>query len=196
VGRSAWNATEEGLVHRADPTVQAAFELASSIPGSVSTELKEAWDKAHARQSNPGDAWDQAIKAVEAVLIPLVVPTQTKPNLGHVLGSPAVPGSGTVHVCSSFAQRIWKGSRITAPRCHWRGSMSLMASTVAVVASPGQPGQPAARGVPAYRGKPQVTPLPGQPGQFLARGEVLARDTARHARATGAGVRPFRAGCG
>ncbi|TCN39814.1 hypothetical protein EV644_103100 [Kribbella orskensis] len=87
VGRSAWSATEEGLVHRADPTAQAAFELATSIPGSVSTELTEAWEKAHARQSKPGDAWDHAIKAVEAVLIPIVLPpTQIKPNLGHVLG--------------------------------------------------------------------------------------------------------------
>ncbi|MET9313095.1 hypothetical protein ABZX12_14825 [Kribbella sp. NPDC003505] len=86
VGRSAWDATARGLVHRADPTEQAAFELASSVSGSVSTELKEAWEKAHARQCNPGDAWDHAIKAVEAVLIPVVVPAQTKPNLGHVLG--------------------------------------------------------------------------------------------------------------
>jgi hypothetical protein len=86
MGRSAWMAAEEGLVHRADPTSQKAFEMATATPGSASTELKEAWDKAHARQSNPGDAWDHAIKAVEAVLIPIVVPTKAKPNLGDVVG--------------------------------------------------------------------------------------------------------------
>jgi hypothetical protein len=86
VGRSAWMATEEGLDHRSDPTGQAAFEHATAMPGSPSTELKEAWEKAHARNSNPGDAWDHAIKAVEAVLIPIVVPRKTKPNLGDVIG--------------------------------------------------------------------------------------------------------------
>jgi hypothetical protein len=86
MGRSAWMAAEEGLVQRADPTGQRAFEMATATPGSASTELKEAWDKAHARQSNPGDAWDHAIKAVEAVLIPIVVPKKAKPNLGDVIG--------------------------------------------------------------------------------------------------------------
>lgn len=85
-GRSAWRATEKGLVHRAEPSAQAAFEQAIATPGSVSTELTEAWEKAHARQSNPGDAWDHAIKAIEAVLIPIVVPKKAKANLGDVIG--------------------------------------------------------------------------------------------------------------
>lgn len=86
VGRSAWMATEEGLVHRADPTGQKAFELVKATPGSVSTELAEAWTQAHGRTGNPGDAWDHAIKAVEAVLIPIVVPKKAKANLGDVIG--------------------------------------------------------------------------------------------------------------
>jgi hypothetical protein len=85
-GRSAWKATEEGLVHRAEPTAQTAFEHAIATPGPGSTELAEAWEKAHARHSNPGDAWDHAIKAVEAVLIPIVVPKKAKANLGDVIG--------------------------------------------------------------------------------------------------------------
>jgi hypothetical protein len=86
VGRSAWKAMEEGLVHRADPTAQAAFDEATATPGSASTELREAWEKAHARDGNPGDAWDHAIKAVECVLIPIVVPKKAKANLGDVIG--------------------------------------------------------------------------------------------------------------
>jgi hypothetical protein len=85
-GRSAWKATNAGLVHRAEPTAQAAVERAVATPGSVSTELMEAWAKAHARTCNPGDAWDHAIKAVEAVLIPIVVPRVPKANLGAVIG--------------------------------------------------------------------------------------------------------------
>ena len=86
IGRSAWTATEEGLVHRADPTGQKAFEVAIATPGSATTELSEAWIHAHERKNKAGDAWDHAIKAVEAVLIPIVVPTKRKANLGDVIG--------------------------------------------------------------------------------------------------------------
>jgi len=86
VGRSAWEAKPDGLVHRASPTAQAEFDLASAAPGSASVELREAWERAYARDGNPGDAWDHAIKAVETVLIPIVAPTQHKANLGHVVG--------------------------------------------------------------------------------------------------------------
>ena len=87
VSRSVWKATEEGLVHRSDPTNEAALKLVTATPGSATTELKEAWEKAHARYPNPGDAWDHAIKAVEAVLIPIVIPLKDKPNLGGVIGT-------------------------------------------------------------------------------------------------------------
>ena len=51
LGRSVWTATEEGLVHRSDPTGQAAFEGAASALDSGSAELAEAWHQAHAGQS-------------------------------------------------------------------------------------------------------------------------------------------------
>jgi hypothetical protein len=72
IGRSALMATENGLVHRADPTGQKAFEMATATPGSASTELAEAWTQAHTRNSSPGAAWGHSIKAVEAALIPIV----------------------------------------------------------------------------------------------------------------------------
>ncbi len=86
VGRSAWTATEDGVMHRSSPTAQAAFESAATTPGSSSTELNEAWRTAHTRNGSAGDAWDHAIKAVECVLIPIVVPRKSKPNLGDVIG--------------------------------------------------------------------------------------------------------------
>jgi hypothetical protein len=86
IGRSAWKATAEGLVHRADPTAQAAFDQVIVTPSSASIELAEAWGQAYARNCNPGDAWDHAIKAVEAALIPIVVPRKATANLGDVIG--------------------------------------------------------------------------------------------------------------
>jgi hypothetical protein len=86
IGRSAWSAAEKGLVHRTDPTAQVAFEVATATPGSASTELKEAWAQAHARNGNASDAWDHAIKAVEAVLIPIVVSSKNnRATLGTVI---------------------------------------------------------------------------------------------------------------
>jgi hypothetical protein len=65
--------------------VQAAFDAASSPQDVASDQLTEAWANAYGRHPDPADAWDHAIKAVEAILIPIVVPNQNKPTLGHVV---------------------------------------------------------------------------------------------------------------
>ena len=52
IGRSAWKATEEGLVHRANPTAQAAFERAVGSGDDVGEELQEAWTNAYSRDSD------------------------------------------------------------------------------------------------------------------------------------------------
>src|SRR4029450_6267361 len=44
--------------------------------------IMEAYD----RHQDASDAWDPAIQAVKAVLIDVVVPKKTNPNLDHVLG--------------------------------------------------------------------------------------------------------------
>ena len=86
-GGSTWRATERGLERRVDPMAQEAFSSATAPEDATSAELEEAWRNAFGRDPNPSDAWDHAIKAVEAVLIPVVVPQQDKPQLGHVLGA-------------------------------------------------------------------------------------------------------------
>jgi hypothetical protein len=42
--------------------------------------------EAYDRHQDASDAWDPAIQAVKAVLIDVVVPKKTNPNLDHVLG--------------------------------------------------------------------------------------------------------------
>ncbi|AMW21898.1 hypothetical protein [Mycobacteroides chelonae] len=66
--------------------VQAAFNAAVTVEDDISAELGEAWSNAFGRNGDPSDAWDHSIKALEEVLIPVVVPNQSKPNLGHVVG--------------------------------------------------------------------------------------------------------------
>lgn len=86
LGGSVWKATERGLQRRADPVAQRAAEEAVLREDAASVELAEAWAKAYGRDPDPSDAWDHAIKAVEAVMIPVVVPTQAGAHMGHVIG--------------------------------------------------------------------------------------------------------------
>ena len=81
------------LVRRVDATAQAAFRDASSPADVASAELQEAWTAAYGRNPDASDAWDHSIKAVEAVLIPVVTPKKAKANLGDVVGSLASQGS-------------------------------------------------------------------------------------------------------
>lgn len=88
VGGSVWRVDPAGrrLVRRVDETATAAFEEASSPDDAASTELSEAWTAAYGRHPNASDAWDHSIKAVEAVLIPIVTPNKAKATLGDVVG--------------------------------------------------------------------------------------------------------------
>jgi hypothetical protein len=88
LGGSFWMVAPDSmsLVRRVDPTAVAQFAAATADTDVASEELREAWGKAYGRNPDPSDAWEHAIKACEALLIPMVVPNQNKANLGHVLG--------------------------------------------------------------------------------------------------------------
>jgi hypothetical protein len=86
-GGSVWRSTDWGLERRVDPVATAAFEMATGPEDTASAELDEAWTKAYGRDPDPSDAWDHAIKAVEAVLIDVVVPKKAKANLSDVIGN-------------------------------------------------------------------------------------------------------------
>lgn len=85
---SMWtvDADGTGIQERVDPTAVAAFQEAADPDDVASSELKQAWAKAYGRDQDPSDAWDHAIKAVEALVVPLVVPSQANPQFGHALG--------------------------------------------------------------------------------------------------------------
>jgi hypothetical protein len=82
----AWMATEDGLQRRINATAQEAFNQATARDDSASEQLREAWDCAYRFYPNPSDAWDHAIKAVEATMIPAVIARQHDPHLGKVIG--------------------------------------------------------------------------------------------------------------
>lgn len=88
VARSVWTVREDdrGLVRLVDRAASEAFAAAIRTQDEASNELIEAWSRAYGKEEDASDAWDHAIKAVEAALIPVLVPNKDKPNLGSALG--------------------------------------------------------------------------------------------------------------
>lgn len=121
IGGSAWTVSADGteLRRRIDPVTQQAADKAMAHDDTASEELRNAWAAAYGRNPDGSDAWDHAIKAAEAVLIPLIVPTQTKPTMGHVMGQlrtqgdrwklvlPGADGSYSVAPLTGILDLLW-----------------------------------------------------------------------------------------
>jgi hypothetical protein len=88
LGGSVWQVDSNGgsLVRRLDAPTAAAYAEASLPEDVASRELRDAWSSAYGRNPNASDAWDHSIKALEAILIPIVVPGKEKATLGDVVG--------------------------------------------------------------------------------------------------------------
>lgn len=84
---SAYKVTDGGrhLVDAVTVEVEETKSRAMSVQDEASRELSEAWVKAYGRGPDSSDAWDHAIKAVEAVLRPVVEPANTKATLGSMI---------------------------------------------------------------------------------------------------------------
>ncbi|WP_346115222.1 hypothetical protein [Nonomuraea maheshkhaliensis] len=87
-GGSAWTVNDagSGLERRVDQTAKEAFLRVASPADSASQEIAAAWAAVYGRNPDPSDGWDHAIKAIEELLIPIVIPNKSKANLGGVAG--------------------------------------------------------------------------------------------------------------
>ena len=70
------------LVEVVDPAMSNLTTTVTQPSDLASRELREAWNNAYGRGPDPSDAWDHAIKAIEAILGPLVEPNNAKSTLG------------------------------------------------------------------------------------------------------------------
>ena len=87
-GASIWrvNPERDGLTRLVGDEAQATYVSATSTPDAAALELTEAWSNAFGRNGNASHAWAHAIKAVEDVMIPIVMPKNGKATLGSVVG--------------------------------------------------------------------------------------------------------------
>jgi hypothetical protein len=106
------------LKRRVDATVTAAAEHAMAAdPGR---HLQQAWAAAYGRHPDPSKAYDEAVRAVEAAAIPLLLPNGTKETLGKVLAHLGDAGykwtlaidaadDGDVAPLTAMIRLLWKG---------------------------------------------------------------------------------------
>ncbi len=73
------------IARRVDPSMADAFEAALSPDDRAAHHLRDAWAKAFGRHPDPDASYQESIKAIEAVGIPVVCPTASSPTLGKVL---------------------------------------------------------------------------------------------------------------
>ncbi|WP_374159386.1 hypothetical protein ACEWX3_10585 [Mycobacterium sp. G7A2] len=85
---SVWTVAPDrrALTRVVNDQAQATYEEATSVADAATGELKEAWANAFGRSGDPSDAWDHAIKAVEDVLIPEMMPNNGNATLSNVVG--------------------------------------------------------------------------------------------------------------
>lgn len=79
-------ADRTGLERRLDGTVTDVVKRAMDSAPEPGRHLKAAWDAAYAVRPDASRAYAESVKAVEAALIPLVLPSDGKATLGKVLG--------------------------------------------------------------------------------------------------------------
>ncbi|MFG1977028.1 hypothetical protein ACGFJC_47515 [Nonomuraea fuscirosea] len=87
-GGSAWRITDDvgGLTSRVDETVaQAAREAMQSAPSDARQHLRRAWDAAYGYKPDATLAYSEAVKAVEAVVVPMAIPNDRLGTLGKAL---------------------------------------------------------------------------------------------------------------
>lgn len=77
---------DKTLVDVVTPAMSTMATTAIQPIDRASAELQEAWNRAYGRGADASDAWDHAIKAVEALVGVIVEPANDKSTLGSQLG--------------------------------------------------------------------------------------------------------------
>jgi hypothetical protein len=87
-GGSAYQYQNGRLERRVDDTAVAAFEcVAATASDEASMHLRRAWAATYGRDPEPSRAYGEAVRAVEAVACPMVLPEDPRPTLGKVIAS-------------------------------------------------------------------------------------------------------------
>lgn len=89
-GRSAWRVgpDHQRLVRRIDDAVQQVADTTLQHASQTASEhLASAWSAVYGRQPDPGRGYAEAVLAIEAAVIPVVVRKDPKATLGKAIGT-------------------------------------------------------------------------------------------------------------
>ncbi len=75
-----------GFSRRVLPEIEAVFNLAIAQGDRAADYLRQAWQRAFGRDGNPDGAYRDAVRALEAVLKPIVSPENDVTTLGTIIG--------------------------------------------------------------------------------------------------------------
>lgn len=121
---SAWTIGEDAADHpclerRVDETVSTAAKSEMEQAGNASIHLRRAWHRVYGRNPDPGGAYKEAVRAVEAAAKPMITPKDPVATLGKmILAMDAKPekwiavldghgrGSGVRHVIE-MCRALW-----------------------------------------------------------------------------------------
>lgn len=105
---SVWRVDREDRALRSFVPLEsvAAYELALKKQPTAAEHLSGAWEHAFGRNPDAGDAWSDAIKAIEAVLSPIVIPDAKLAKLSDIQSAvrSAPPGKFIIRAAGRDAQ--------------------------------------------------------------------------------------------
>jgi hypothetical protein len=86
-GGSAYRVNDNGtgLELRVPDTVREAVTMASTVSGDPQEHLVKAWQATYGLHPQPSVAYAEAVKAIEAAVIPVVIPADTRATLGKAI---------------------------------------------------------------------------------------------------------------
>lgn len=144
-GGSAYNYRRDRLERRVDDATLAAFERVAATAGDeASMHLRRAWQAAYGRDPEPSRAYGDAVRAVEAVACPLLIPKDHKPTLGkaiaHLRDSPQAwqltlegeQEAAGIQPLRLMLQLLWTGQRSRHAGGPNAGDQSLAEAEAAV----------------------------------------------------------------
>ncbi|MCW3494173.1 hypothetical protein [Microbacterium sp. SSM24] len=151
-GGSRWKVGDRrgvpGLELRVPEGVQQAAETAMSTPGHAGTLLSEAWHAVFGVNPMPETGYRQAVLAVEAAAIPVVIPTDPSATLGKVFTvmrdqkdwaldiKKQHKDYPTTAVLLSMIQMLWAGQGRHAGQPDWAPNTQAEAEVAVMLAVP------------------------------------------------------------
>lgn len=135
-GGSAWTVRQRDgayrLERRADDTVVAAAEMAMSAPGSAGSLLASAWGRAYGRHPDPGQAYGNAIKAVEAAAVGVISPNNARATLGTMIKDIEAAPHKWVFALTTAPHVDPVGTVTNMMQCLWTGQAGRHGSAAAI----------------------------------------------------------------